>query len=135
MTSIPTQLVFAIIDRASDRIVGSTRYIDIDAANRKLEIGGTMLAPAVWRTHVNTECKYLLLRYAFEEFGANRVQLKGEAKNARSRAAMERIGATYEGTLRSFRVHASGEIRDTSFYSIIAPEWPSVKAKLEGLLA
>lgn len=134
MTSIPTQLLLAIVDKPSGRVVGSTRYIDIDPANRKLEIGGTMLSPAVWRTHVNTECKYLLLRYAFETFGANRVQLKGEAKNARSRAAMARIGATFEGTLRSFRVHASGEIRDTSFYSIIASEWPAVKARLESLL-
>ncbi len=124
-------LTFVIVDKPTNAIVGSTRYFDIDDAHRKLEIGSTFVARPLWRTHVNTECKYLLFRYAFETWGANRVQLKGEAINLRSRAAMERIGATYEGTLRAFRVHASGAIRDTSFYSIIAPEWPAVKARLE----
>jgi RimJ/RimL family protein N-acetyltransferase len=124
-------LTFVIIDKASNAIIGSTRYFDIDENHRKLEIGWTFVARPFWRTHVNTECKYLLLRYAFEVWGANRVQLKGEAINARSRAAMAGIGATYEGTLRSFRVHRSGAIRDTSFYSVIAPEWPAVKARLE----
>lgn len=127
-------LTFVIVDVASNAIIGSTRFFDIDERHRKLEIGWTFVARRFWRTHVNTECKYLLLRYAFEVWGANRVQLKGEAINARSRAAMERIGATYEGTLRAFRVHGSGAIRDTSFYSVIAPEWPAVKARLEAAL-
>jgi len=124
-------LTFVIIDKPSQRIIGSTRYFDIDEINHKLEIGWTFVAREFWRTHVNTECKYLLFRYAFEEWGANRVQLKGEAINLRSRAAMERVGATFEGTLRAFRVHSTGDIRDTSFYSVIAPEWPALKARLE----
>ncbi|HVA29206.1 MAG TPA: GNAT family protein [Candidatus Baltobacteraceae bacterium] len=127
-------LTFVVIDKHTNAIIGSTRYFDIDDTHRKLEIGWTFIARAFWRTHVNTECKYLLFRHAFETWGANRVQLKGEAINLRSRAAMERIGATYEGTLRAFRVHASGAIRDTSFYSVIAPEWPAVRARLEELL-
>ncbi len=126
-------LAFAIVDKRSGEIAGSTRYLDIQPAHRKLEIGYTFLARRHWRTHVNTESKYLLLRYAFEVWGANRVQLKGEAINSRSRAAMERIGAVYEGTLRNFRVQpGSGAVRDTSFYSVIASEWPSVKLKLSG---
>ena len=80
---------------------------------------------------MNTECKYLLLRHAFETWKCNRVQLKGEAINTRSRAAMTRIGATYEGTLRSYRIHRSGDIRDTSFYSVIATEWPAIRTQLE----
>ena len=126
-------LAFAIVDKRTGAIAGSTRYLDIQPVHRKLEIGYTFLGRDFWRTHVNTECKYLLFTYAFETWGAQRVQLKGEAINMRSRNAMERIGATYEGTMRSFRVKPeTGEIRDTSFYSVIAPEWPRVKAMLEG---
>ncbi|MDE2481330.1 MAG: GNAT family N-acetyltransferase [bacterium] len=132
-TCAPDTLCFAILDKRTGEIAGATRYLDIQPAHRKLEIGYTFLARRFWRTHVNTECKYLLMRYAFETWGAQRVQLKGEAINLRSRAAMERIGATYEGTLRAFRIKPeSGAIRDTSFYSVIAPEWPAVKARLEG---
>jgi N-acetyltransferase len=131
----PAAMPFAIVDIPSGTAIGSTRYFDIDAANRKLEIGWTWIARRFWRTHVNTECKYLLLRHAFETWHLNRVQLKGEAINARSRAAMEGIGATFEGTLRAFRVHESGDVRDTSFYSVIAPEWPGVKARLEERLS
>ena len=125
------QLAFAIIDKGTGLAIGSTRYADIQPQHRKLEIGWTFIARRYWRTYVNSECKYLLFRYAFETWGANRIQLKGEAINLRSRAAMERIGATFEGTMRAFRVHPTGAIRDTSFYSIIAPEWPAVKAQLE----
>jgi N-acetyltransferase len=131
----PSTLTFSVIDRESGQAIGSTRFFDIDPGHRKLEIGWTWIARRFWRTHVNTECKYLLLRHAFEIWHVNRVQLKGEAINARSRAAMERIGATYEGTLRAYRVHASGAIRDTSFYSVIAPEWPLVKQRLEGRIS
>jgi RimJ/RimL family protein N-acetyltransferase len=125
------QCAFAIIDKSTGLSIGSTRYADIQPQHRKLEIGWTFITQRHWRTHVNSECKYLLFRYAFETWGANRIQLKGEAINRRSRAAMERIGATFEGTLRAFRVHPTGAIRDTSFYSIIAAEWPAVKARLE----
>jgi RimJ/RimL family protein N-acetyltransferase len=125
---------FAIVDRATGRAIGSTRYLDIDESNRKLEIGWTYLARAYWRTPFNTECKLLLLRYAFETWNAVRVQFKAEAINTRSHRAIERIGATHEGTLRNFRIRPGGELRDTSFFSIIASEWPSVKTHLESLL-
>ncbi|MBV8637691.1 MAG: GNAT family N-acetyltransferase [Candidatus Eremiobacteraeota bacterium] len=125
------RLAFAIVDRATNETIGSTRFADIQPEHRKLEIGWTFIAQRYWRTHVNTECKYLLLEYAFERWNAQRVQLKAEAINTRSRNAILRIGATFEGTLRSFRIKPeNGEIRDTSFYSIIAPEWPSVKKRL-----
>jgi len=130
-TDTSDKITFAVIDKASGAAVGSTRLFDIEPVHRKMEIGWTWIARRFWRTHVNTECKYLLLRHAFESWRANRVQLKGEAINMRSRNAMAGIGATYEGTLRAYRVHPSGEIRDTSFYSIIAPEWPAVRARLE----
>lgn len=122
---------FAIVDVASGEAIGSTRYLDVQPQHRKLEIGWTFVARKYWRTHVNTHCKLLLMQYAFEEWNAVRVQLKGEAINLRSRSAMQRIGATFEGTLRNFRIHpVSGELRDVSFYSVIASEWPSVKARL-----
>lgn len=123
-------VAFAVVDRETGEAIGSTRYLDIAPEHRKLEIGYTFIAKRYWRTHVNTHCKFLLLQYAFERWNAQRVQLKGEAINLRSRAAMERIGATYEGTLRNFRIHPNGELRSVSFYSILAPEWPAVKSRL-----
>lgn len=123
-------VAFAIVDRETGETIGSTRYLDIAPEYRKLEIGYTFVAQRYWRTHVNTHCKFLLLQYAFERWNAVRVQLKGEAINLRSRSAMERIGATYEGTLRNFRIHPSGEVRSTSFYSVLPEEWPAIKARL-----
>jgi RimJ/RimL family protein N-acetyltransferase len=125
---------FAIVDLPSGKTIGSTRYLDIDPANRKLEIGWTFVAPEYWRTHVNTACKALMLAYAFDRWHALRVQLKAEALNTRSRHAIERLGATHEGTLRSFRIRADGDVRDTSFYSILATEWPAIKRRLLGRL-
>ncbi|HEV7180752.1 MAG TPA: GNAT family protein [Candidatus Baltobacteraceae bacterium] len=127
----PSSVPFAIIDRATGLPIGSTRYHEIVPEHRKLEIGWTFVARSHWRTHVNTECKYLLLRHAFDEWSAVRVQLKGEARNARSREAMARIGATYEGTMRNFRIRPDGERRDVSYYSITADEWPGVRTMLE----
>ncbi len=128
----PGQVSFAIVDRPSGETIGSTRYFDIHPEHRKLEIGYTFIARKYWRTHVNTHCKFVLFQYAFERWNAIRVQLKGEAINARSRAAMERIGATYEGTLRNFRIHpVTGEPRSVSYYSVLAQEWPALKARLE----
>ncbi len=125
---------FAIVDATTERVLGSTRFLDIDESNRKLEIGWTFLAPEAWRTHVNSACKYALLRYAFETFGAVRVQFKAEAINLRSCAAIERIGAKREGTLRAFRIRSDGEVRDVAIYSIVAEEWPAVETRLrEGL--
>ena len=87
-----------------------------------------------WRTNANTACKFLLLRYAFETWGALRVQFKAEAVNLRSRRAIERIGARFEGVLRKFRINVAGEVRDTSFYSILDTEWPAVKVRLLSLV-
>ncbi|WP_156324567.1 GNAT family N-acetyltransferase [Bacillus sp. FJAT-27245] len=121
-----------IIRRKSDRkIIGSTRYLDISQQNKSLEIGWTWLNPIVWKTAVNTECKYLLLETAFEELGFNRVQLKTDGRNVVSQRAIERIGAVREGVLRQERKLQDGFIRDTIVYSILASEWPAVK---EGLL-
>lgn len=129
------RFAFAIVEKSSGDVIGSTRFADIQPQHSKLEIGWTFIAKTHWRTHVNTECKYLLLEYAFDTWAAQRVQFKAEAINMRSRNAIERIGATYEGTFRSFRIKpGTGEIRDTSFYSIIAPEWPAVKERLASRL-
>lgn len=126
---------FAIIDRTSGRAVGSTRYLDVQPANRGLEIGWTWLGSAAQRTSINTECKSLLLRHAFETLGCIRVQLKSDARNERSRRAMERIGATFEGILRRHRIMPDGHQRDSSYYSILDTEWPAAKARLETMLA
>jgi RimJ/RimL family protein N-acetyltransferase len=127
-------LPFVIIDQQSNNIVGSTRFLDISAANRNLEIGWTWLSPEVWRTRINTECKYLLLKHCFEELDTVRVQIKADGRNERSLNAIERIGAKREGTLRKHRIMHDGYIRDTVFFSIIAEEWPEVKERLERLL-
>lgn len=126
---------FAVIARASGRAVGSTSYLDISSGDRRLEIGATWLGREARRTHVNTECKLLLLGHAFERLGAGRVQLKTDARNLRSQVAIERLGAQKEGVLRAHMVLWDGFVRDTVMYSIIAPEWPGVKARLQGLLA
>ncbi len=126
---------FAIVERASGRVVGSTRYFDISAHDRHLEIGHTWLAAAVRRSRVNTECKYLLLRHAFETLGAIRVQLKTDRRNERSQRAIERLGAVREGILRKHMILENGYVRDTVMYSITDDEWPAVKATLEARLA
>jgi N-acetyltransferase len=131
----PKTQAFAILDGSNGATIGSTRYFEIEPAHRKLEIGWTFVATPYWRSHVNTACKLLLMRYAFEEWNAVRVQFKAEAKNSRSRRALEGIGATCEGVMRNFRIRTDGEIRDTSFYSVIAPEWPAVRTRLERRLS
>jgi len=130
-----TCIPFVIWDMVQDKIVGSTRFFDISAEHRGLEIGYTWLNPSVWRTRVNTECKYLLLREAFEQRNMIRVQLKADLRNVRSQAAIERIGGVHEGVLRNHRVLNDGYIRDTVMYSITNQEWPAVKARLESLLS
>ena len=125
---------FVIIEQAGGQVIGSTRYANIDAANRRLEIGWTWIAPAFQRTAANTEAKLLLLTHAFETLAANRVELKTDALNERSRAAILRIGAVEEGTFRKHMVTASGRVRDTVYFSIVNTEWPAVKARLRSLL-
>lgn len=126
-----TQIWFAIIRRADNRAVGVTSYMDIRPKDRGLEIGGTWLTPEVWRTPINTECKYLLLRHAFETLSCIRVQLKTDARNIRSQRAIERLGAVKEGVLRKQMILHDGHQRDTVMYSIIDAEWSAVKARLE----
>jgi RimJ/RimL family protein N-acetyltransferase len=126
---------FVIFDKSTNEIIGSTSYLDISLQNRKLEIGGTWLDPRVWRTSVNTECKYLLLKYSFEELNLIRVQFRTDARNERSNRAIQRIGAKFEGTLRQEMIVQDGYIRDSNVYSILDKEWEGVKAKLLGFLS
>jgi N-acetyltransferase len=127
-------LPFVIVVLPRGDLAGSTRYGNIDLPNRRLEIGWTWLAPAYQRTRVNTEAKLLLLTHAFEQLGMHRVELKTDALNQKSRAAILRLGAVEEGTFRKHIVTASGRVRDSVYYSIIDTEWPEVKARLEGKL-
>ena len=128
-------VVFATLERASGRVIGSTRFMNIDCANRRIEIGSTWIAPAWQRTAVNTEAKYLMLRHAFEVWGCMRVELKTDALNQKSRNAILRIGAREEGTLRRHLVTWTGRVRDTVYFSILDDEWPEVKDKLEARMA
>ncbi len=124
-------LPFAVIDAVRGCAVGSTSYLEIVPHDERLEIGATWLAREAWRTAVNTECKFLLLRHAFETLGCRRVQLKTDLRNERSQIAIERLGAVREGVLRAHMRRADGSQRDTVMYSIIASEWPAVKERLE----
>lgn len=128
-------LPFATIERASGRVVGSTRYMNIDQPNRRVEIGATWIAQPWQRSAINTEAKYLMLRHAFEALGCIRVELKTDSLNEKSRNAIRRIGAREEGTLRQHVVTWTGRLRDTVYFSILDSEWPSVKADLEARLA
>jgi len=125
-----TDLPFAVIHLATNQAIGMTRYMDIRPQDRALEIGGTWYAPSYQRTAVNTESKLLLLTNAFEVIGCIRVQFKTDSRNMRSQQALGRIGAVREGVLRSHMVLPDGYIRDSVYYSIIASEWPQVKANL-----
>ncbi|MGE0735752.1 MAG: GNAT family N-acetyltransferase [Alphaproteobacteria bacterium] len=127
-----TVLPFAQIDRASGRAFGSTRYMDIRAADDGLEIGWTWLGTAYQRTVLNTEAKYLLLSHAFDALGAIRVQLKTDLRNVRSQTAIARLGAVREGVLRNHMRMWDGYIRDSVYFSILDREWPAVR---DGLLA
>ena len=127
-------LSFATTLRETGQVIGSTRFMSIVPLHRRVEIGGTWIAPAWQRTRANTEAKYLMLRHAFEEWMCMRVELKTHAQNAKSRAAILRIGATEEGTLRKHMVQADGSIRDSVYFSILDDEWPNVKARLEAML-
>jgi RimJ/RimL family protein N-acetyltransferase len=129
-----TDLAFAVIQRASGRAIGATRYLDIRPEHRGLEIGGTWYGVEFQRTAVNTECKYLLLQHAFEGLDCLRVQFKTDLRNERSQRALARIGAVREGVLRYHMITPEGHYRDSVYYSILAPEWPSVKARLEEML-
>ena len=128
-------LPFAIVERESGRAIGGTRYLDIRPNDRGIEIGWTWLARRAWRTAINTECKYMLMRHAFETLGCIRVQLKTDRHNERSRRAIERIGGQFEGILRQHMILRDGTYRrDSAYYSILDAEWPAVKERLEAAL-
>jgi RimJ/RimL family protein N-acetyltransferase len=123
-------IVFAQVDNASGRAIGSTRLLDVSPPDRRVEIGSTFLARAFWRTAANTEAKYLFLRHCFESLGCIRVALKTDGRNVRTQESIARLGAVREGVLRR-HMAIKGFQRDTVYYSILAEEWPAVKSALE----
>jgi RimJ/RimL family protein N-acetyltransferase len=127
-------LPFAVVELQSGRAVGETRYHDFAHADRGLEIGWTWLAPRVQRTGVNTECEFLLLRHAFEQLGAVRVQFRTHHLNADSQRALQRLGAVREGVLRRHMLMPDGSYRDSVYFSILATEWPTVRTRVEALM-
>lgn len=129
-----TDAPFAVIHLESGRVAGATRYLNIIPHDRGLEVGGTWYGLDFQRTIVNTECKYLLLKQAFEVLKCIRVQIKTDLRNVRSQKAIERIGAKKEGVLRNHMILPDGRYRDSVFYSILDWEWPQVKRDLEAML-
>lgn len=128
----PDRLPFAVI--VAGHAVGTTSYGDIDLTVGGLEIGWTWYTPSLWATAVNPECKLLLLGHAFDDLGARRVLLKTEGLNTRSQAAIRRLGAQYDGTLRHHRLRPDGSVRDSAYFSVLASEWPTVSAGLQARL-
>ena len=122
---------FVIVHKTQHKIIGSTSLMDLQPAHKKLEIGWTWLQPEYWATTVNLECKLALLSFCFEELHANRVQLKTDETNLRSRKAIEKIGGHYEGTLRQDMLRDNGTIRSSAYFSLLAAEWHEKKQKLE----
>ena len=129
-----TQYTFVIFHKSQNRIIGSTRLMNIEVKNKKLEIGWTWLHPAYWASAVNLECKLLLLNFCFEELNAIRVQLKTDEHNIRSRRAIAKIGAQYEGILRNDMIRDNGTYRNSAYFSITIDEWKNAKRNLETLL-
>jgi RimJ/RimL family protein N-acetyltransferase len=128
-------LPFTTVVNEGNRVIGSTRYMNIDAINHRVEIGTTWIAKSWQRTFVNTHAKFLMLRHAFEVLGCNAVELRTHRLNDQSRAAIERLGAKLDGMLRQHMIMPDGHIRDTAVYSIVRDEWPAVKVKLEQRLS
>lgn len=125
------ELPFAVLDLASGRIIGATRFLDIRAKDHGVEIGGTWYASDFRQTYVNPEAKYLLMRHAFEILGCVRVQFKTDSRNKRSIAALQKLGAKQEGVFRNHLILEEGVIRDSVFFSVIDKEWPEIKTDLE----
>ena len=124
------ELAFSVRRRSDGRIVGSTRYLNIELAHKRVEIGHTWYARDAWGGAVNPSCKYLLFQFGFEDLKLNRIELKCDARNARSRAAIAKLGAREEGTLRRHMVTFDGFVRDTVYFSVLAEEWPAVRDRL-----
>lgn len=121
--------LFVVIDKQTNTLVGCTSFLDISIPHQRLEIGATWYNPSVWRTAINTNCKFLLLQHCFESMQLNRVQIKAGHENLRSQQAIERIGAQKEGILRNHMIKKDGTIRHTVMYSIVIEDWQQVKAK------
>jgi RimJ/RimL family protein N-acetyltransferase len=134
LQALGTDLPFAVISLASGNAIGCTRYLHIDPPNRSLEIGGTWYGLDYQRTQVNSECKYLLLKHAFEQLKCVRVWFKTDLRNQHSQRALERLGGVKEGVLRNHMILPDGYIRDSVVYSILPNEWPQVKTRLEAQL-
>ena len=130
-----TQYPFVIVHRQQHNIIGSTRYLDIQPAHRKLEIGWTWLHPDYWGTSVNLACKYALLTHCFETLQTVRVQLKTDENNIRSRKAIQKIGGQLEGIIRNDMIRDNGTRRNSAYFGIIAEDWAEVKKHLQTLLA
>ncbi len=128
------ELAFATVDVSENRVVGSTRFMKVSLANKRLEFGFTFIGKQWHRTHVNTEAKLLMLTHAFEVMKLNRVELLTDVVNSASRAAIARLGAKQEGILRQHMVMRDGRVRDSVLFSLIAPEWPEAKRALHAKL-
>lgn len=126
-----SMLPFTVVDATTGRVAGMTTYMNVDAVSRRVEIGSTWYRRSAQRTGLNTECKLLLLRHAFESLNCIAVEFRTSAFNLQSRRAIERLGAKLDGVLRSHMLHANGTLRDTYVYSIVAAEWPAVAANLQ----
>jgi RimJ/RimL family protein N-acetyltransferase len=125
-----SMLPFTVLD-ADGRVAGMTTYMNVDGANRRVEIGSTWYAQRVQRTPLNTECKLMLLTHAFDTLNCIAVEFRTHRLNTQSRRAIERLGAQFDGMLRSHQISPNGSLRDTAVYSIIAAEWPTVRAHLQ----
>ena len=125
---------FVIFHKPTRRIIGSTRLMDIVPYDKRLEIGGTWLIPEYWSTAVNFDCKLALLTFCFETLNTQRVQLKTQHDNIRSRKAIEKIGGVYEGIIREHMLKDDGTYRSSAYFSILKDEWPAVKPRLQSLL-
>lgn len=128
-------LQFAVLDAATGEVIGLTSFLNVDAVNRRVEIGATWYRASRQRSGVNTECKLLLLTHAFEAKACIAVEFRTHVLNRQSRAGIERLGAKLDGVLRNHMIMSNGTLRDTCVYSIIAGEWPTVKAHLAWQLA
>lgn len=127
--------MFVVIEKKTDNIVGCTSFLDISFPHKRLEIGATWYNPTVWRSAINTNCKFLLFQYCFEVLNLNRIQIKTGHENYRSQKAIERIGAIKEGVLRNHMIRKEGTIRHTIMYSVIVEDWEKLKTRfIEGLL-
>lgn len=128
------EMTWAVFDKASDSYVGSTSYLAVVLAHKRVEIGWTWYAKRVWAGPVNPSCKGLLLAHGFDALGLNRMELKADARNQRSRLAMERFGATFEGIHRAHMIRPDGRLRDTAWFSVLREEWPGVRDGLDARL-